>query len=69
MIIAAAACFCAVVITSGTGNKPQAIATLQQLNAMNGAMLVKQVLALSRACCCTQQSFGGGERAPLAYEC
>ena len=46
MIIAAAACFCAVVITNGTGNKQQAAVALQQLNAMNGAMLVKQVFAM-----------------------
>ena len=48
LIIAAAACFCGVVISNGTGgSKAQGIAALEQLNNMNGEMLVKQVPCIS----------------------
>eukprot|EP00802_Teleaulax_amphioxeia_P019765 Tamp_20011.p1 GENE.Tamp_20011~~Tamp_20011.p1 ORF type:complete len:156 (+),score=39.40 Tamp_20011:218-685(+) len=43
MIIAAAACFCAVVIRAGTGSsQPQGASVLMQLNSPNGLMLAKQ---------------------------
>ena len=46
-MIAAAVCFCGVIITNGTGQNPQPAAVMMQLNAMSNPGFLKQVACSS----------------------